>query len=825
MNEKQSVKLSLDNGVLCAVTPDGLYRKFSFPAAAVSFDDERFEASVPAGNPLPLPNGGWMAEFSAGPCRFKVTVTPGEGNWFFKQVEVVSDTDLPTPDYLEVDFQKQRAEGLECRGYTCTSGAESAESLNDEQGSGVVPGCGYPLVGKDMFTGIEHPAAFNTIVSEEDGVFHWRLRHFPVWENRKITSYRAVIGLSNEPLELFYEYLDTLRLPVLKKPLIAFCSFWSDPYAGNFEYIVTRENYDSLIDAFNKLGLRPDIYTLDAGWQDRNSILRTKECCGGEDGLMDIGRKVRSAGADLSLWMSPNGPVGIAGDFLRSRGIAVGKGASCHYSYGEYGVLIDERLEKELTDRACELVSDKYKVCHFKVDWDNECATTCDFKEKYPTRNHVREASINVMARINRAARAINPALMTRNGRWPSPWYLHLTTHVSLPNGGDCEYGSLPALSQRDASSNHRDFLYWCVFCRDRSVFPLDVLDNHEFSHSIRNPFQETPGVWSNTCVWAVLRGSSYHQYTLMPEALEDEYAEVLRRTMAVLRAHPEKILTGRSRMIGGNPLAGSVYGFVHPGRDGSAVIGLRNSLPIPVEYTMPQEFLYYEQSYPDCRRFCAGEKVVFAPHEVKVLSGRNDNHKFLPDSLCQLVPDGNGNCLCYLPASQKPDVLDVHRIPELRETYRSEQVPENGIELAFGVMTPWRMRDFKLILKVNKKDCTAEQIQLRTSRLKSCRESSYTVPLAEIPAGLPGSGERKNSASVPERTSRFFAADMPQGGEVFFSLSFDNRSIAKEDLELWLTGYEAPARQPEETLLPEPADTLLFIPHPQGFPRNLRLL
>ena len=631
------MKLLLNGNKLHGETPAGLSRDFDFPAAAVSIAGRRIEARTPAGTPRKLAGGGWRAVFKDGPCRFTVTITPGGPDWFFKQVEIFAASGLPTPDYVEVDFQQTRAPGLRRYGYMSTRGKNQANS--EEESSGLVPGCGYPLIGKDLFTGLEHPAAFNTVLSARGGTVAWQLRHFPVWRDGKIKSVRAVIGLSRDPRERFFDYLETVRLPRLDSPLIAFCSFWSDPYKGQMEYLVNRDSYESLLNAFNGLGLRPDVYTLDAGWQDRKSIFRAKRSYGGEHTLKELGKKLRAAGSDLSVWVSTNGPMGMDPDFMRSKGIAVGGGISSHYSGPNYGVMMDPKLEKMLTERFCKLASPEYGAMHFKVDWDNECATAPEFERIYPTRDHVREASIDMMARINAAERKVNPRVLTRNGRWPSPWHLMLSSHVSLPDGGDCEYSGFPALNQRDSSTTHRDFLYWCAHVRDQSVFPLDVYDNHEFGHSLGNPFQETPGIWSNTCVWAIMRGSSYHQFTLMPEALEDWQVKILRRVMEVLRKHAPEIITKRSRMIGGNPSAGEIYGFLHPGPDGKILLALRNSSPLPQEYRLPDYAPCYGQYYPDCRRFRSGEKIVFAPHEVKVFTGGTEKEAAALPGPCQLIP------------------------------------------------------------------------------------------------------------------------------------------------------------------------------------------
>ena len=342
---KNSLSLHLAGNQLTVQSGSGIAKTFDFPAAAISIKGERIEVRTPAAPPLPLPEGGWRAEFADGPCRFTVTVTPGNGEWFFKQVEVTSDLQLPTPDYLEVDRQKLPAPGLRSRGYRSTL-KDLNNLTSEEEGSGVVPGCGYPLAGDDLFTGLEHPAAFNTLLeSSPDGTASWQLRHFPLWREGKILSVRAVTGVGQDIRGLFQKYMDEIRLPKLTRPFFNFCTFWSDPYLGDFEYLVDEESYPAFVNNFNALGLFPECCTLDAGWQDRESFYAAKSVWGGEKALKAFCSQVRASGAVPGLWVSTNGPCGMKVDFLKRSGIPVGGGISCHYSGPNYGVLLDRDFE------------------------------------------------------------------------------------------------------------------------------------------------------------------------------------------------------------------------------------------------------------------------------------------------------------------------------------------------------------------------------------------------------------------------------------------------------------------------------------------------
>ena len=155
---KQKIQLSIQGNLLTVSPSSAPAATFDFPAAAISVRGERFEAKTPVAPPEKLKSGIWKAVYADGPFTFTVTVTPGKGDWFFKEVEVVSDTTLPTPDYLEVDRQKHPAPGMRSCGYRSTR-VDLDHITSEEEGSGVVPGCGYPLVSEKMFTGLEHPAS------------------------------------------------------------------------------------------------------------------------------------------------------------------------------------------------------------------------------------------------------------------------------------------------------------------------------------------------------------------------------------------------------------------------------------------------------------------------------------------------------------------------------------------------------------------------------------------------------------------------------------------------------------------------------------------
>ena len=812
------MKLVFCKNILTVKSNAGEEQSFAFPAVTLSLSGRRIKARTLLETEK-LKGGGFRARYKDGGLVFDIRVTPGRHNCFFKEVEITGDPSLPTPDYVEIDAQTMAVPGLKKCGYMITDGRKVSPKA-EEEGAGVTPGCGYPLVGERFFTGLEHPAAFNEIVSEKAGSVSWHLRHHPVWEDGRIICVRQVTCLDPEPRARFMEYLNEIRLPVLKNFLVSFCSFWSDPYLGNFEYKVDSGNYTSLVNAFSRQGLCPDVYTLDAGWQNRKSFFSAKEDFGGDEALKKLAACFRSHGSRLALWVSHNGPMGIDPDFLRSQGIAVGSGKSSTYSGEGYGVMMDKKFEEILTRRWCELASGDFGAVHFKMDWENDSATNPDFAEKYPTRDHVREASVNMMSRVADAMRKAAPGVMTRNGWWPSPWWLTRTNHTFLTDSGDSEYASFPALTQRDAAATHRDLMYYAHLRRDGSVYPLDAFDNHEFPHALRNPFCEQPDSWSNTCLWSIMRGASYLPMTLQPEALENWQAKILRDTLSAARKYASRILTGKSCMIGGNPSCGEIYGFCHPDKKGRVMLGLRNASPVPQSYTLPADKAFWCQLYPVCRNFKAGETIVFAPHEVKIFDGR-DEALALPAPECRI--EGRK---VYLPASKHPGVAEIYQIPELKHLEVEYKQEKNSLALLFGIRVPYKMRNFRLSVKLGGEARNrVTGVELLSSRYRAWLQSCcWQVPCTELKVNRPGGGEWKNPDLQARPEARYFTAELPQGGESFYNLIFTGAAVDPRDIELYLSGFEAPAETAEPELF-GPAKGFVHLPaHPEGFPRVLKI-
>ena len=351
--------VSLEDGKLHVVNKETKeVLKLDWPAVSVSINGKEIRPRR-ANRNATVTEHGIQQSFSQGGLDFKVSVTLSEYRWLHKNVSISCKQKLATPDYVEVDRQQLPEDGLRLRGYmpTTVKKDQDNDKENDKEnvGKSGIPGCGYPLIGNRFFAGLEHPAGFNFLEKQEHGTLI-RLRHYPVWNGENLGEVSAVFGFSNNGRENFADYLDSIRIPLLSNPLVSFCTFWSDPSLGNYEYISTLEGYQKFFKAFENLGLVPDVFTLDAGWQNMMSLFQAKDSVGGDEGLVKLRDLAEDMGSGLSLWVSHNGLAGYDSEYLESAGYATGKGNAAAYLGEGFGVMMDKKFAGNVEARFCELI-------------------------------------------------------------------------------------------------------------------------------------------------------------------------------------------------------------------------------------------------------------------------------------------------------------------------------------------------------------------------------------------------------------------------------------------------------------------------------------
>lgn len=275
--------------------------------------------------------------------------------------------------------------------------------------------------------------------------------------------------------------------------------------------------------------------------------------------------------------------------------------------------------------------------------------------------------------------------------------------------------------------------------------------------------------------------------------------------------------------MVGGNPNHGEIYGFLHRNeKTKQTFLALRNPAPAVQSCTIDTGCPEQVQIYPDFRRVAPGEKMDFGPHEVKLIAGSAEKWE-LPVETPFAVKEGK----IYVENALRPGVKEIYCLPELVTLICKTSKLPDGIGIETGIRIPYRMRQSRLLLTLRNCGSQRPRIKLRYSRYGGWHDTScYTFPVTEIPFGSPGYGEKKNPDMSLEPETRYYAFDVPQGGEAFFNLEICGTDVREKDIDLVYSGCMAPAREPEKVKwnCKELKNTLPPA-HPEGFYMSKKLI
>lgn len=657
----------------------------------------------------------------------------------------------------------------------------SADEKNNrpaEEGGGRLPKNGYPVFGETFFLGIEHPVS---CVEQKES--HVRLYHHPVWKGDALVSETLIIGLARQgetAAEAFARYMEAIRLPKPERAVVEINTFWTDQFA-NGRYTTDLESYREMARAWAEDVLKGERglvshFLLDAGWQEVASLYRPQASNGGpgDEALAALGKKINALGFEFGLWISLNGPIGVDMDWAAANGYrtfnqGLGAGYSCMDGKIRYLCLTDERWEEDLSRRFEELI-DHVPVTFFKDDWDNDAVEDPEgFPSALYSEEQRREAIANAMMRIYSRIHRRRPGLLLRGAWWLSPWWLPYVDNTHLPNSGDMESSGFPSLAQREAGVTCRDAIYYHVVQRRKTPFPIDAICPHEFASSRRNPVHDTPESWMNTLAMWVSRGSHYLQLYLAPYGLGSWKAWSLREILRWFRANEDLLWKkGSTEMLGGDPVSGAVYGYLHRLRD-EAFLTVRNPLarPQPLPEWVPQG---WTQIYP----FFSAEAPAMLPSQGVVVFAA---HVPAPDRPRVNTPEG-----WKTPLQRRP-LPALHQLGEPRAW---TELP-GPATLAIHAVLPYTLENAEVVLQVRMPMPTTLRASL--SRYPD-GVAAFPVPVTSSHAGsLKGYSMTRLNAPLPDPEVVYVRLPIGTGGEAH---AFLNAEPALPVIEGgWIEGFQ----------------------------------
>lgn len=429
------------------------------------------------------------------------------------------------------------------------------------------PPLGQPLYTKQSGTwwGVEFPAARNEV--KEGILVCGYLTQVDLKPGETFASHTAAVGVADDPAFLkdaFLEYIDKTRIRPLRlqTQYNSWFDYNRDVNTDNFTASVRKVNEELIVER----GVPPlCVYAIDAGWQDM-TLDWTKVGVWPVNDKFDTNferslKEVEQAKSKLGLWISPGCLFGSQKAIPKMR-------EAGWRTLDPWMSLTGPHYMDALEQRLVELASDG--VAYFKLDgvfghlrtrnFDIEGfqggekvlneAKYDDAKERYLSLGSQR--LMKIFQRMGEA----NPDvyIVISNGAYLSPWWLQHVDAVWLINVGDHARGN-----GRTDQLAYRDGAYYQMASAmaDNTQFPLNSIFNHEPK---KVSSDEAPDIFRRYLLMSLSRGTGFVELYLNTFSLSESDWDVLAGGM--LWVHKMFPAFKRARMIGGNPMAGEVYGY-----------------------------------------------------------------------------------------------------------------------------------------------------------------------------------------------------------------------------------------------------------------------
>jgi len=441
------------------------------------------------------------------------------------------------------------------------------------------PGLGQPLytTKTGTFWGVEFPASYNFVTDKTMKCGYLWGRQIEA--NSPYKTYKAVVGVSDDPkfnTDAFFAYIDRIRIRPLR--LQTQYNSWFDYGRG-----VRKETFRDSINLIHKKlvterGTKPlKAYVIDDGWQDTGKDWTQKTWRVNAKFDSDFAASLTSAKAadsKLGLWMSPGclfGASRVVGQY-RARGFeALDNWMSL--AGPKYMKLLEQRMVElagsgvsyfkldglfgHLNTRNFELHGDRYGVPHMPQlklgEMKSGDAALNDAKYDELKTYYLVAGTERLMRIFEKMSRA-NPDvyIVISNGAYLSSWWLMHIDSVWMINAGDAAGGS-----SRTQELVYRDGKYHEIWAKENTQFPMHAIFNHEPK---KRKTGETKDVFRKYLYMNMSRGTGFIELYVKPAVLGEYDWDVLAEGLHW--AHDVFPTFKRSRMHGGDPRSGEVYGY-----------------------------------------------------------------------------------------------------------------------------------------------------------------------------------------------------------------------------------------------------------------------
>jgi hypothetical protein len=299
-----------------------------------------------------------------------------------------------------------------------------------------------------------------------------------------------------------------------------------------------------------------DAFVLDDGWDVYRSdwVVRKEQW---PNGLKPLADELKKTNTSLGVWIGPAG-----GYSFRSQRYGWMKEHG-YETVGDWMCVAGKNYSALLRDRVSDFVQND-GVGYFK--WDGIQYSCSEPNHGHPVDVYSRRAVLNSVASMVKAARDRNPNVFLNitSGTWISPWWVKYANTIWM-QGADYGFADVPSISSRDGSITYRDFVLYEDWKLKGLWFPIANMMTHgiikgkDFSVGASD---EPLDKFTDDVLLYFARGVSMYELYISPDILTDGEWTSISRSMAWARKNFDVLMN--TELIGGNPMKGESYGYVH---------------------------------------------------------------------------------------------------------------------------------------------------------------------------------------------------------------------------------------------------------------------
>ncbi len=451
-------------------------------------------------------------------------------------------------------------------------------------------GFGQPLLGEDIFLGLEYPTSLNTMNGSSVTLGSWVGTNVPP---EGFTSDPAVIGVA-APGTTHAAFMDYVRhMRVAPERLFVIYNTWYD-LQGNVmddENLLQRvAQLDSAL--VKKYDVHLDSFVLDDGWSGPSDLWQI-DSQRFPHGFHNLATALKPMGSKLGLWYGPIGGYGGPTVTHRATRVAVGRERGLEItSNGEYLCLAGKDYSKYFRDALLQMQKE-YDINYFKLDGIPFGCNEPD--HGHPLGIYSREADVRVFVNILQALRSQSAEVFLNitTSIWLSPWWLKYADTVWMGGADTGYHEAVPAMTLRQSAITYRDAVIYNDFRRHEAQFPMSSLMTHGIikgKYNMLGGEHESLDDWKDAVVNALTVGTMLVKLYPTPELLKPDEWDALGRSLqwAGKNAHP---LLDNSTFVLGDPGLREAYGFLHFSAD-KTILTLRNPFirPVPARVKLDEQ-------------------------------------------------------------------------------------------------------------------------------------------------------------------------------------------------------------------------------------------